>query len=131
MAREPLPAIAVVVSFIDCINRTDLAGIGALMTDDHALVVLDEAPLVGRAANIEAWKGYFTAFPDYVIYPRHIAATGDEVAVFGNTTGSHLGLPDDAELKLDVAWVAKVVDGKLVRWQVAADTPDLRQRFGR
>jgi ketosteroid isomerase-like protein len=49
MARQPLPAIAPVVSFIDCINRGDLDGLTELMTDDHALVVLDEAPLVGRA----------------------------------------------------------------------------------
>lgn len=72
MARQPLPAIAAVVSFIDCINRGDLDGLTELMTDDHALVVLDEAPLVGRSQNRQAWHDYLTSFPDYVIYPRHI-----------------------------------------------------------
>jgi len=28
-----------VISFIDCINRGDTAGLGSLMTDDHELVV--------------------------------------------------------------------------------------------
>ena len=120
MARDPLPPVAAVVSFIDCINRTDVAGIGALMTDDHQLTILDEAPLVGRDANIEAWNGYFTAFPEYVIYPRHISAEGAEVTVVGSTTGSHLGLPDDEELRFDVTWLGLVVDGKVKRWQIAS-----------
>jgi hypothetical protein len=32
------------------------------MTDDHALVVFDEPPLVGRAANVAAWRGYVERF---------------------------------------------------------------------
>jgi ketosteroid isomerase-like protein len=130
MARRPPPPTAVVLSFLDCINRGDLEGLGALMTDDHCLVVLDETPLVGRDANLEAWNGYFTSFPDYVIYPRHVAATGRTVAVLGTTTGSHLGLPDDDEMKLDVIWLAETADAKLSLWRVAEDTPELRARVG-
>ncbi len=64
MPRTPSPPVAAVVSFIDCINRGDLDGLTALMRPDHRLVVLDEQPVVGREANVEAWNGYFTAFPD-------------------------------------------------------------------
>ena len=130
MARQPLPAVAAVVSFIDCINRGDLGGLTELMTDDHALVVLDEAPLVGRGRNRQAWHGYFTSFPDYVIYPRHIAGADHSVAVLGTPTRSHLGLPDDEETKLDVVWLAQVVDGQLSMWPVAEDTPELREQVG-
>ncbi len=129
MARQPLPAIAAVVSFIDCINRGDLDGLTELMTDDHALVVLDEAPLVGCSQNRQAWHDYFTSFPDYVIYPRHIAGAGHSVAVLGTTTGSHLGLSDEEEMKLDVVWLAQVVDGHLSLWRVA-ETPELRDEVG-
>jgi hypothetical protein len=115
-----MPPVAAVLSFIDCINRTDLDGITALMTDEHALKVLDEAPLVGRDANRDAWNGYLTSFPDYVIYPRTIAAEGAVVTVVGNTTGSHLDLPDDEERKFDVTWVAEVIDGRLTYWHVRA-----------
>ena len=125
-----MPVTAVVISFIDCINRGDLAGLASLMTDDHALVVLDEEPLVGRAANVDAWRGYLSSFPDYVIYPRHLAASGERVAVLGTTTGSHLGLPDDEEGVLDVIWVAEVVAGRLSRWQVCDDAPELRRQLG-
>ena len=130
VARKPAPPLAAVISFIDCINRTDLDGLVALMTDDHALVVLTEAPLAGRDANREAWNGYFTSFPDYVIYPRHIGSNQDTVAVFGNTTGSHLGLSDAEELQLDVVWMAEVIAGKIARWCVAEDSPELRREYG-
>jgi hypothetical protein len=73
MVRRPLPPVAAVISFIDCINRGDIDGLGLLMTDDHELAVFDEEPLCGKAPNIEAWNGYATAFPDYVIYPRVVA----------------------------------------------------------
>jgi hypothetical protein len=130
MARQPLPPTAAVVRFIDCINLGDVHGLGDLMSDDHQLVVLDEPPLVGRAANVDAWKGYFAAFPEYVIYPRHIATAGRNIAVLGATTGSHLGLPDEDEMQLDVIWLAETSAGRLTRWQVAEDSPFLRDRTG-
>jgi hypothetical protein len=123
MALSPLPPLAAVVSFVDCINRGDLAGLRRLMTDDHQLVVLDEPPLVGRAANVAAWDGYFTGFPRYVIYPRHLTVRGATVAVLGTTTGSHLGLPDAEEQRLDVLWLADVTGGRLSRWEVVEPTP--------
>ena len=123
MALSQLPPLAAVVSFVDCINRGDLAGLGRLMTDDHRLVVLDEPPLVGREANVAAWHGYFTGFPLYVIYPRHLMVRGATVAVLGTTTGSHLGLPDHEEQRLDVLWLAEVTGGRLSRWEVVEPTP--------
>jgi hypothetical protein len=118
MARSPLPPLAATISFIDCVNRTDLAGLTRLLHPDHRLVVFDEPPLAGRDANVEAWRGYFSAFPNYVIYPREIAADDNRVTVHGATTGSHLNLPDDEELALPVTWIAEVDAGLLTLWQV-------------
>jgi hypothetical protein len=128
--RVPLPAVAAVISFIDCINRGDVEGLGALMTIDHQLVVLDEPPLVGRAENIEAWRGYFSSYPHYVIYPRQIAARDNRVAVLGATTGSHLALPDEEEERLTLIWLASVEDGALASWQIREDTSESRERSG-
>jgi ketosteroid isomerase-like protein len=130
VARQPLPPSAAAISFIDCINRGDLDGLTRLMTDDHTLIVLDEAPLVGLNANQDAWQGYFAAFPNYVIYPRHVIARGASVAVLGATTGSHLGLPDEEELNLQVVWLAETVEGRLSLWRVAEDTTELRSALG-
>ena len=101
-----------------------------LLHPDHRLEVLDEDPLIGRDANIEAWRGYFTAFPDYVIYPRSFAESGTRVAVLGTTTGSHLGLPDLEERELEVLWVSDVDEGLLTRWAVRDATDDERRNAG-
>jgi SnoaL-like domain len=122
--------VAVAVSFIDCINRGDLEGLGRLMTVDHELRVFDEPPVVGRDANIAAWRGYLDAFPDYVIYPRGISEAGGTVAVLGYTTGSHLGLPDAEESRQTLIWLADVVDGALRNWVLVEDSPVNRRRFG-
>ena len=104
--RSPLPPVAAVIGFIDAINRGDVDRLVALMSPGHRLQVLREPPLAGRDANREAWHGYVTAFPDYVIYPDRFVHRGDEVLVLGSTTGSHLGLPDEEERELKVIWCA-------------------------
>jgi ketosteroid isomerase-like protein len=128
--EEPLPAIAAVVSFIDAINRGDVDRLGELMTGDHHLDVFDEPPLRGQVANIDAWRGYASAFPAYVIYPHRVAQRGEVVSVLGHTTGSHLGLSDDEESRLLLIWKARVEDGKLAYWQLVEDTPEHRVQLG-
>jgi hypothetical protein len=71
-----------------------------------------------------------TAFPDYVIYPGRLVHRGDDVAVLGSTTGSHLGLPDHEERQLTVIWRATVQDGLLTLWQIIEDTPAQRALLG-
>jgi len=130
MARDPRPAVAAVVGFIDCINWGDTAGLGALMTPDHRLEVLDEPPVVSRDANLSAWRGYLTSFPSYVIYPHQLVERDGRVAVLGHTTGSHLGLPDEEEAIELVIWVAQVRDGLLSLWRILEDSPAARRALG-
>jgi len=125
-----LAPVPTVISFIDCINRGDLDGLRRLMAEDHALRVLDEKPLVGRSANVEAWRGYFDSFPNYVIYPQVFAERNEGVAVLGYTTGSHLDLPDDVESKILVIWHAYVTGGFLRTWRVIEDSPEARSNLG-
>ena len=128
--RTPLPPVAAVIGFIDAINRGDVGRLTALMSPDHRLQVLQEPPVTGRDANRDAWHGYVTAFPDYVIYPDRLVHRGDDVAVLGSTTGSHLGLPDHEERQLTVIWRATVRDGLLTLWQILEDTPAQRALLG-
>ena len=131
MTGRQLPPVAAVISFIDRINHGDADGLGALMSMDHELAVFGEQPLRGRAANIEAWRGYASAFPHYVIYPRAIAEPGaSRVAVLGHTTGSHLGLSDQEERRLSVIWLAEVQGGRLRCWRLLEDTPGRRSELG-
>jgi hypothetical protein len=91
-----------VVSFIDCVNRGDVDGLHRLMTDDHELRVFNEDPLTGRAANVEAWRGYVESFP---------------------------GLADAEESRLTLIWLAEVENGALRSWHLIEDTPANRARF--
>jgi hypothetical protein len=125
-----MPTVAAVVSFIDGINRGDVAHLASLMTDDHRLQVFDESPLVGKGANIEAWRSYTSLFPTYVIYPHRFVVRNSEVVVLGHTTGSHLGLPDQQESALTLLWRAIVGEGRLSLWQLIEDTPSRRIEFG-
>jgi len=128
--RSPLPPVAAVIGFIDAINRGDVDRLVAFMAPDHRLQVLREPPLSGREANRDAWVGYLTAFPDYVIYPDRIVHRDDDVLVLGSTTGSHLGLSDHEERRLKVIWRATVHEGFLTLWQVIDDTPSQRALLG-
>ena len=128
--RTPLPPVAVVIGFIDAINRGDVDRLVALMSPGHRLQVLQELPVTGREANRDAWNGYVTAFPDYVIYPDRLVHHGDDVLVLGSTTGSHLDLPDQEERELKVIWRATVRDGLLTLWQIIGDTPGQRALLG-
>ena len=73
----PTPPLTVVAEFVDCINRGDAAGLGALMTDDHELRVFDESPRRGKEANVDAWRGYAAAFPTYTIVAHQSSSTED------------------------------------------------------
>jgi ketosteroid isomerase-like protein len=125
-----MPAVAVVISFIDRINRGDVEALAELMSDDHTLAVLDEPPLVGKAANIAAWRGYMSSYPNYIIYPHQLAESDGRVAVVGHTTGSHLGLPDEQERALTVIWIALASRGRLSLWRITEDTPQHREELG-
>jgi hypothetical protein len=126
-SAHPLPPVAAVVTFIDRVNKGDVDGLAALITDGHVLRVNDEAPVVGRDAVVASWRGYHESFPRYTIDAQGFALDGGRVVVWGTTTGSHLGLPDDDERMRGVLWVAVVHDGLIRSWSVLEDTPERRR----
>jgi len=122
--------VATAISFVDAINHADADRLRGLMTSEHALQVFDEEPLVGREANVEAWRGYFTSCPRYVIYPGRVAESDGMVAILGHTTGSHLGLPDDEERHLTLIWLVTVRDGAVSRFRLVEDGAERRVALG-
>jgi hypothetical protein len=122
--------LAVTLGFIDCINRGDVEGLGRLMAPDYQLIVFGERTSTGREAGIADWWGYATAYPRYLIHPSRIASAGQTVAVLGATTGSHLELPDEEELRLTLIWVAAVTREGVRDWVLIEDTPENRARHG-
>jgi SnoaL-like domain len=122
-------ALAVVREWITRINRRDLAGLVAMMTEDHVFFVDGEQPTVGRPAMEKAWRGYFDAFPSYRIFEDDYVERGDTVFMIGHTTGSHV--PPPAELVPGcVIWKALVLRNQLAEWSIFDATPANRIRLG-
>jgi len=129
-ANDPDPE-AVVMAFVDCVNRGDVDALGRLMSEDHVLRVLDEDPVARRAANLAGWRAYLAAAPRYTIHPRSVARSGATVAILGHTTGSHLGLPDEEERRHALTWVAEVEGGRVRSWTITEDRRAVRDAYRR
>lgn len=116
------PASAV-TQFNDCINRGDLDGLVALMTEDHAFIDSEGASVPGRAACTDAWRGFFQAFPDYRNTFTELRTDGDRVTVVGYSSCATPALDGPA------LWSAIVRDGKVAEWRVLQDTPESRAQL--
>lgn len=115
----------VVARFNAMINARDLAGLAALMTPDHTFVDSTGAAVAGRRGCVEAWRGFFAAFPSYRNEFSSIRAADAFVLVTGRSRCAEL-----AELDGPALWTA-VTDGDLVReWRVHEDTPANRRALG-
>lgn len=102
-----------VVAFNEAINARDLPALAALMHEQHEFVDPAGASLEGRAACIEAWRGFFEAFPDYRnVFDEVRDGHAGAVTVRGRSVCS---LPARAGPAI---WHAIVRDQLVLRWQV-------------
>lgn len=109
------------LAFIDRINAHDLAGLGALMSDDHTFIDAHDNQVSGREKMIAGWHGYFEWFPDYSIEVTEVFEDDDKLALFGFAGGSFQN-KEGENWRLPAAWKALVKDGRVTLWQVFADT---------
>lgn len=121
---DPKDGRRLVSSFNDCINAQDLAGLSALMTDDHVFIDKADNRVVGKSACQEAWRGFFGAFPDYRNNFEDIQVHDNLVVVAGRSTCS------DPRLAGAALWTAKVRDGRISEWRVWEDTKGNRASLG-
>jgi ketosteroid isomerase-like protein len=111
-------------AFNACISARDLSGLAALMTDDHRFIDTAGEVFAGKHACVEAWAGFFAAFPDYRnIFERFVVA-GWSVAIAGRSACS------DSRLDGPALWSADVRSGKVAEWRVHDDTLENRARLG-
>jgi SnoaL-like domain len=94
------------------------------MTDDHTFIDTAGHAIRGKSMCLEAWRGFFTAFPDYRNIFDRLEVDHDRVAVVGRSSCS------DVRLDGPALWAAKVRDGKLAEWRVYEDTPTNRHKLG-
>jgi ketosteroid isomerase-like protein len=103
----------VVLAFNEAINAADVSRLEALMTEDHRFVDSAGGEVNGRAACVDAWRGFFGAYPDYRnVFERIREVEPGEVEAVGRSVCS------DPRLDGPARWTATVVGGRVRRWQV-------------
>jgi ketosteroid isomerase-like protein len=117
-------ALHVALAFVDTINRHDIDGLVALMTEDHCFVDGLGQIVRGREQMKDGWIGYFGWFPDYSIKLDQMLSRGNVVGLFGTAQGTHLvngNLLPENHWEIPAAWKAVVHRGRVSEWRVYAD----------
>lgn len=105
--------VEVVVAFNEAINARDLHALAALMHEQHEFVDSAGAAVEGKAACVDAWRGFFDAFPDYRnVFDEVRDGHAGAVTVLGRSECSLSALAGPA------LWHAMVRDELVLRWQV-------------
>jgi ketosteroid isomerase-like protein len=115
---------ALTVKFNEHLNNRDLDGLAALMTDDHTFIDTANHAIHGKATCLDAWRRFFSSFPDYRNVFDWLVVEDDRVVVVGH---SHCS---DTRLDGPALWVARPSDEKLAEWRVYEDTPANRRLLG-
>jgi ketosteroid isomerase-like protein len=123
-------AESIVLSFVREINAHNIAGLVALMSEDHLFIDSLGACVRGREEMRKAWIGYFFMIPDFTVVCREILHHGDTVALFGQARGTcSVGgrLSPENAWEIPAAWMAVVKNGLIAEWRVYADNEPVRQ----
>jgi ketosteroid isomerase-like protein len=125
-ARSPRD---IATAFVEKINAHDVAGLCALMNDNHLFIDSLNTRVRGRENMRKAWQAYFHMVPDFAIEIVHLMVTGSTVGLFGTSRGTFSPdgtLQDRNRWEMPSAWRALVRDGLVAEWQVYADNEPVR-----
>ena len=106
------------LSFNESINTGNVAALAELMTDTHRFIDSAGNAVEGRAECLDAWRGFFDAFPDYRnVFDNVDDVDGAVVIVRGRSECSFTPLQGSATSR------AVVRDGLVDVWQVSEVSP--------
>ena len=103
-------------AFNDAITARDLDGLAALMSADHRFVDGAGGTVEGKEACVDAWRGFFAAYPDY---RNHFESVVEEQAGVVHATGRST-CSNEPALVGPAHWWASVRDGLVTEWRVTA-----------
>ena len=124
--------VDVVLRFVTAINAHDMAGIAALMTEDHRFVDSFGAVVGGPAQMREEWQAYLKMVPDYQIDVGETCSNGELVILLGTARGTYAPdgtLRSENAWSTPAAWRVLVRDDRIAEWQVYADNAPIRRRI--
>jgi ketosteroid isomerase-like protein len=95
------------------------------MTDDHTFIDTDDDAFSGRDDVLNAWRGFFEAFPDYRNVWTDLTVKGETLIAVGHSTCA-----TEPELDGPAIWTATVRADRVSLWRVYIDTPENRIQLG-
>jgi uncharacterized protein (TIGR02246 family) len=107
-----------VLRFAGRINARDERGLAELMTEDFRFIGYGGETDSGRDRMRDAFREYFERYPEYRIIVSEVLVGGDDAAVLGKVTGSHIRA--ELEQTGTLAWVARLRDGRVAEWRIYA-----------
>jgi ketosteroid isomerase-like protein len=114
----------VATRFNDCINAGDPNGLADLMTPDHRFTDAEGNTVSGKQSCLNAWRGFFAAFPDYRNVFTSLTTKGNVVTIVGHSECT------DPRLTGPALWTTTIEDELVAEWHVYTDTPKTRTRLG-
>jgi uncharacterized protein (TIGR02246 family) len=117
MAKVNSEVIA--LKFVDRINAQDANGLAKLMTDNFRFIDYEGNINKGRKKMRKGFASYFSSYPEYKIIIEKIGQSGNDVAIIGTTTGSHV--PPEIEAKWTLVWTAKIKNNLVAEWRIYSD----------
>ena len=126
-------AVAVALEFVNRINRHDVGGLAAIMSEDHRFIDSLGQAVDGRERMEKGWLTYFGWFPDYRIKVDEILSNGNVVALFGTAEGTcavNGKLVAENHWKIPAAWKAVIRGEQVSEWSVYADNEPVWKVMG-
>jgi len=126
-------AVAVALEFVNRINRHDVGGLAAIMSEDHRFIDSLGQAVDGRERMEKGWLTYFDWFPDYRIKVDEILSNGNVVALFGTAEGTFAvngKLVAENHWKIPAAWKAVIRGEQVSEWSVYADNEPVWKVMG-
>lgn len=123
----------VALAFVDRINCHDVAGLVALMTEDHRFVDGLGQEVQGPEQMEQGWRGYFAWFPDYSIRVDNALSDGNVVALLGAAQGTYAtkrNAPSGNHWEIPAAWKAVIRSERVAEWRVYADNEPVWKIMG-
>jgi ketosteroid isomerase-like protein len=123
----------IAAAFVARINAHDLAGLAALMAEDHVFVDALDNRTAGRDVMRSGWQHYLALVPDYWIRIEKVLCDERTVALFGRAGGtcaSDTPQGQPGKWEVPAAWLAEIRDGQVATWRVYADNLPLRRLMG-
>jgi hypothetical protein len=98
---------------------------GSCRRGGHTFIDSDGNVISGRDKVLDAWRGFFRAFPDYRNEWSKLMPVGSNLIAVGRSICS-----TEPALDGPAIWLATTAEDKVSEWRVYEDTPANRCRLG-